>query len=98
MVARYSAAGFGLFAFAVSVFAGIAVGNPVRLILSRSILALFAFFVLGLLLGAAADAVVRERTHSAQNEAQQPLPRQAEESAGSGSLPQTMPSEGGSSG
>lgn len=60
MVARFSGASLGLLAFAATTVAGLYVGNPPTVILSRSILALFAFCILGLLLGRAAQSVVAE--------------------------------------
>lgn len=60
MVARFAGASLGLLAFAITVVAGIYVGNPPTVTLSRSILALFSFCVIGLLLGRAAQAVVAE--------------------------------------
>lgn len=60
MVARFSAASLGLLAFAISATAGLLVGNPVDVTLSRSIFALVVFSVLGVLLGGAAQLVVSE--------------------------------------
>ena len=60
MVARYSGAGLGLLAFAVTVVGGLVAGNPVTVTLSRSILALFLFCGVGLALGAVAQMVVAE--------------------------------------
>lgn len=67
MVARYSAVSLGLLAFAVTVVAGLFVRNPVELTLSRSVLALFLFYVIGFLLGSVADRVVAE--HDREGEA-----------------------------
>lgn len=60
MVARFAGAGLGCLAFAVTILAGLFVRNPVEVILSRSILALFAFCFLGLLLGSVAQKIVGE--------------------------------------
>ena len=60
MVARFAGAGLGLFAFAVTMLAGLFIHNPVDVILSRSIFALFVFCIIGLLLGSAAQKVVGE--------------------------------------
>ena len=60
MVARFAGAGLGLFAFAVTVVAGLLVRNPVSVTLSRSILALFMFCLIGFILGTAAQLVVAE--------------------------------------
>ena len=60
MVARFTGAGLGLLAFAVTMTAGLFAQVPVEVVLSRSILALFLFCVGGLLLGGAAQRVVDE--------------------------------------
>ena len=60
MVARLTGAALGLLAFTVTVISGMIVENPVTVTLSRSILALFIFCLLGMVLGAAAQAVVAE--------------------------------------
>ncbi len=60
MVSRFAGASLGLLAFATSMVAGLCVGNPPTVTLSRSILALFTFCIIGLLLGKAAQAVVAE--------------------------------------
>lgn len=64
MIARLVGAGLGLLAFCITVFAGVYVQNPVTTTLSRSIFALFIFFLLGLALGTAAEVVVNEHEHS----------------------------------
>ena len=70
MVARFAGASLGLLAFATTLVAGLSVGNPPTVILSRSIFALFTFCVIGLLLGKAAQSVVTEyeRTKTAEIE------------------------------
>lgn len=60
MVARFTGATLGLLAFSITVVAGLSVSNPPTLILSRGILALFVFCVIGLVLGSAAQLVIRE--------------------------------------
>lgn len=60
MVARFTGAGLGLLAFAVTMTAGLFAQVPVEVTLSRSILALFFFCIGGLLLGGAAQRVVDE--------------------------------------
>ena len=60
MIARFSGATLGLLAFSVAVFGGLWVGNPATEILSRAIWSLVSFCALGLVLGAAAQAVVNE--------------------------------------
>ena len=68
MVARFVGAGLGLLAFTITIVAGLVVHNPVTVILSRSILALFVFCVIGLVLGGAAQLVVREHERSRESE------------------------------
>ncbi|MBN1514796.1 MAG: hypothetical protein JXB13_22480 [Phycisphaerae bacterium] len=58
MVARYTGGILGMLAFAVSVLAGLWVGNPVAIILSRAVWALVLFSVIGLSLGAVAQFVI----------------------------------------
>jgi hypothetical protein len=60
MVARFTGISLGLLAFAITVTAGLLVRNPVEVILSRSIFALFVFCLIGLLLGGAAQMVIAE--------------------------------------
>ena len=60
MVARLAGASFGLLAFTIAALAGLIVGNPVEVTLSRSIFALFIFCLVGFLLGGAARKVVAE--------------------------------------
>jgi len=67
MVARFTGAGLGLLAFAITAASGLLVGNPIEVTLSRSILALILFCVLGLLLGGTAHCVIAE--HQRQSEA-----------------------------
>ena len=60
MLARYAGSTLGLLAFAIVLIAGLLAGNPLTTTLSRGIFALFAFFLLGSLLGGAAQMVVNE--------------------------------------
>lgn len=60
MVSRFTGPSLGLLAFAITILAGLYAGNPPVVVLSRSILALFAFCLIGLVLGKAAQAVVSE--------------------------------------
>lgn len=60
MIARFSGATLGLLAFSVAILGGLWVGNPATEILSRAIWSLVIFCALGLVLGAAAQAVVEE--------------------------------------
>ena len=64
MVARVAASSLGLLAFFISLLAGMFVQNPVTVTLSRSILAMFVFFVIGLVLGGAAQMVIAEHERS----------------------------------
>ena len=62
--------------------------NPVTTTLSRSIFALFIFFLLGLVLGTAAEVVVKEHEHSREAEILKRYreePKQADEDPASGS-------------
>ena len=68
MIARFVGASLGLLAFCITVVAGLYAQNPVTTTLSRSIFALFVFFLLGLALGTAAEAVVNEHEHSREAE------------------------------
>jgi len=67
MVARVTGASLGLLAFTITVASGLFVHNPVETTLSRGILALILFCILGLLLGGAAQQVIAE--HRKQHEA-----------------------------
>lgn len=60
MVARFAGAGLGLVAFTITITAGLLARNPVEVTLSRSILALILFCLIGLLLGGVAQLVVAE--------------------------------------
>ena len=64
MVARFAGASLGLLAFAVTIVAGLYAHNPPMVTLSRSILALFTFCLIGLLFGRAAQFVVAEHERS----------------------------------
>ena len=68
MVARLSAAGLGLFAFAVAITGGLVAQNPFTVVLSRGILALFVFCLIGLVLGGTAQLVLTE--HAKRREAE----------------------------
>lgn len=67
MVARCTGASLGLLAFTITVASGLFVQNPVETTLSRGVLALILFCILGLLLGGAAQWVIDE--HRKQREA-----------------------------
>lgn len=68
MVARFSAASLALIAFTIAVVAGLFAGNPVTTTLSRGILALFIFCILGLSLGKIADVVIAEHQKKRETE------------------------------
>ena len=68
MISRFAGAALGLLAFAIAVIGGIYVQNPVAVTLSRGILALCMFCLIGLLLGAAAQMVVDEHTKDREEE------------------------------
>lgn len=68
MIARFAGAGLGFLAFTITALAGVFVQNPVTVTLSRSILALFLFSLIGLSVGAAADLVVREYERNRESE------------------------------
>ncbi len=74
MIARFSGASLGLLAFCVTVLAGVYVQNPVTTTLSRGILALFLFFVIGFALGLVADTVVNEHECAREDEADKQKP------------------------
>jgi 4-hydroxybenzoate polyprenyltransferase len=58
MIVRYSGGILGMLAFAVTVLAGLWVGNPFTVTLSRAIWALCVFCVIGLAVGWAAQYVI----------------------------------------
>ncbi|MCH7591896.1 MAG: hypothetical protein IH989_03815 [Planctomycetes bacterium] len=60
MIARFAGAGLGLLAFAVTTISGLIAQVPADVTLSRSILALLLFCVIGLLLGGVAQRVIDE--------------------------------------
>ena len=55
---RLSGAALGFFAFAITVLRGLAVGNPVEVILQRALIAMLLFCVLGLIVGWIAFRVI----------------------------------------
>ena len=68
MVARVLGASLGLLAFTITIIAGLWVQNPVTVTLSRSILALFLFCVIGLVLGGAAQLIINEHEREREKE------------------------------
>jgi hypothetical protein len=61
---RFVGAALGLLAFSVSVLAGVVASNPVTVILSRGILSLFGFFIVGLLVGHLVQRVLADPTEA----------------------------------
>jgi hypothetical protein len=84
MVARFAGATLGLLAFTITVVAGVLAHNPVTVTLSRSVLALLVFCLIGLVVGSAAQAVVVEHERSRTREIRERYPRDAGEPAGDG--------------
>lgn len=70
--AKHIAAILGLTGFLVASVAGLLVGNPAEVVLLRAILAMFACFVCGLPLGAAAGWVVAQHVASFKNTSSPP--------------------------
>ncbi len=70
MVARYAGASLGLLGFTITIVAGMFAQNPATVTLSRGILALFGFCVIGLVLGSAAQLVVNEHERKRESEIQ----------------------------
>lgn len=60
MIARFAGASLGLLAFTIAVLGGLYAHNPITVTLSRSILALILFCVLGMSLGTAVQMVITE--------------------------------------
>ena len=79
MVARFAGAGLGFLAFSITAFAGLLVQNPVTVTLSRSILALFVFTIIGLALGTAAELVVHEYENNRESEIREGCQEDGEE-------------------
>ena len=68
MVARYAGASLGLLAFTIVLIAGLFTQNPANVTLSRGILALFIFCLIGLVLGTAAQKVISEHEQKRESE------------------------------
>ena len=66
MASRSVGATLGLLAFITTIVAGLWVHNPVTTTLSRALIAMFVFCVIGAVMGTAAQLVVRE--HAADRE------------------------------
>ena len=68
MIAQYAGAFLGLLAFTVATLAGLIARNSVVVTLTRSVLALFLFCILGFVLGYLAQLVVNERQKQRETE------------------------------
>jgi len=60
MIARFAGGMLGLMAFGVATLSGMIAGNPPLVVLSRALWATLIFCVIGLAVGAAAQAVIDE--------------------------------------
>lgn len=60
MIARFAGGMLGLLAFGASAVIGLAVGNPPLVVATRALWALAIFCIVGLAVGAAAQAVINE--------------------------------------
>lgn len=94
MIARYAGAILGLFAFTVTVSAGLVVRNPVSITLQRGMFAMLVFFILGLVVGWAAQLVVREYERNRQDDIAQRYPLDSSDKdvavdEASGSMPES---------
>jgi len=68
MALRAVGVALSLLAFAVTIFFGLWVGNPVTVTLSRAIWAMVVFFLIGSALGWVVHVVVREHIHRRETE------------------------------
>ena len=68
MPSRVIATAMALCAFAIAVIAGLAAGNPSDVVLGRALLGLVVCYVLGHVLGACAESVVRRRVDAYKRE------------------------------
>ena len=75
MVPRFTGAGLGLLAFTISTITGLFARNPVSVVLSRSILALFIFCLIGMVLGTVAQMVVSEYEQQAEEAIRKQYPK-----------------------
>ena len=86
MAPRGVGATLGLLAFATTIVAGLWVGNPVNIILMRALSAMLLFCVIGVVIGSAAQLVVREHAHNREKAAFSRAPADGNESAPSSEL------------
>ena len=98
MIARFAGAGLGLLAFTITAVAGVCVQNPVAVTLSRSILALLAFCVIGLVLGTAAQLVVSEHEKQRESEILRRYRESPAEADGARAETESTPDDGASIG
>ncbi len=89
MVARFAGASLGLLAFTVTTVCGLIARNPVSVTLSRGILALFAFFFIGIVLGGLAQLVLDEHEQRRRRQIDEKYPR------GSAGIAAGKPTEAG---
>lgn len=98
MVARFAGASLGLLAFTITIVAGLFAHNPVAVTLSRSILALFLFCILGLVLGTAAQFVIAEYEQNRESEIRKRYSVDSTGTAGGGAKDGSNEAESGSTG
>jgi len=94
MIARYTGASLGLLAFTIVIVSGVFAQNPITVTLSRSLFALFTFFVIGLVLGGAAQMVVNEHRSDAHETIEQRYKAVREKPEAEGSAEDVVPTEG----
>jgi len=68
MMPRIAGAALGLLAFTIVLIGGLVAGNPTTVTLSRGVAALFLFFLIGLVLGTAAQWVIAEYENQRKDE------------------------------
>ena len=66
-------ASLAFLAFAVATVSGVMVGNPVKLIVGRAVVALFAFYALGRILGWLAERILAEREEALSRELEEEI-------------------------
>jgi len=94
MIARYTGASLGLLAFTIVIVSGVFAQNPITVTLSRSLFALFTFFVIGLVLGGAAQMVVNEHRSNTHESIERRYKAVQEESEGDSAAEDVVPTEG----
>ena len=92
---RYIGASLGFLAFAVVTVLGVAVGNPMELIVQRAILAMLVFFGIGAALGWVAGRVIDEHLERRRQAMDGEMKRGDEpERAAEAPPPERLPPEG----